>query len=357
MRSRTGSGLLTLAIACGLLAAAPLPAMAQNSGSDKLKAIVGFPPGGGIDTVARLLFRHFAKHNGGVAPVIQNMPGAGSMVAINYTAARAPKDGSEITFDSGSPAIAQLTKQKNVRFDYAKLSIIGAMKGGTYLMFSRKAVIPGGLKQPTDILKAKGAIFAGQNPRLVLDIYGRLALNLLGVDYKYVSGYRGAPARLLAIRRNEADIATLALQGYRAAAEPRMVKNGHAVPLWYFAGEDAKGAPVPDKDIPDMPMFRDVYKKAKGKEPSGPVWQALQVMNRISGKYLVIGPPDMNKDALDRLRKVFAKATADPELRQEFKKVLGFELTPIPVADMEAIYAGFSKLDAGAVGEISKLMK
>lgn len=350
----TVAAILTIAAASFCL---PNTTAAQTSQGSKLRVIVGFPAGGGIDTVARLIFRHFAKHNGGNSPVIQNMPGAGGMISVNYTAARAPKDGSVITFDSGSPAIAQLTKQKSVRFDYSKLSIVGAVKGGTYLMFTRKAVIPGGLNEPAEILKANGAIFAGQNPRLVLDIYGRLALNLLGVNYKYVSGYRGAPARFLAIRRNEADIATVALQGYRAAAEPRMVKNGHAVPLWYFASEDAKGMAVADKDIPDMPMFREVYKKAKGKDPSGSVWQALQVMNRISGKYLVIGPPGMNKAALERLRKVFTQTAADPNLRQEYKKILGFELAPIPVEEMQAVYANLSKLDPGAVAEITKLMK
>jgi tripartite-type tricarboxylate transporter receptor subunit TctC len=251
----------------------------------------------------------------------------------------------------------QLTKQKNVRYDYTKLSIVGAITTGSYLMFTRKAAVPGGVNQPADISKGKGIVFAGQNPRLVLDIYGRLALNLLGIDYKYVAGYRGAPARLLAIRRNEADIATVALQGYRAAAEPQMVKNGHAVPLWYFANEDANGKVVKDPNITDMPTYRDVYAKVKGKPPSGPMWEALRLMSRVTGQYIMVGPPNMDKAALTRLRKVFDATVADADYQKEAKRILGFETPGVKLGDALKLIGEVAKADPAVVAEIAKLMK
>ena len=47
--------------------------------------IVGFTPGGGYDLYARLLAQHLGKHiPGNPAVVTQNMPGAGSLKAVNY---------------------------------------------------------------------------------------------------------------------------------------------------------------------------------------------------------------------------------------------------------------------------------
>ncbi|MGE3246893.1 MAG: Bug family tripartite tricarboxylate transporter substrate binding protein [Beijerinckiaceae bacterium] len=353
IRSRKAFTLASAALLAGFVA----PGLTHHALAKDIRAIVGFPAGGGVDTSARLFFRYFAKHNDGKAPVIQSMPGAAGVIALNYAAARAPRDGSEIVFDIWSPVILQLTKQKNVRYDYTKLSIIGAMTSGSYLMFTRKAAVPGGVAQPGDLLKGKGLIFAGQNPRLVLDIYGRLALNLLGVDYKYVPGYRGAPARLLAIRRNEADIATVALQGYRAAAEPQLVKTGHAVPLWYFANEDAKGNAVKDPNITDIPMFRDVYAKVKGKAPSGPVWDALRLMSRVTGQYIVVGPPGMDKGELERLRKAFYATVADKEYQKEAQRILGFETPGVKLEDALKLIDEVSKADPAAVAEIAKLMQ
>ena len=340
------------------LIASPSAALAQQAGnSQKLKAVVGFPPGGGVDTPARLFFRYFAKHNGGQAPVVQNMPGAAGVIALNYMAARAPRDGSEIIFDNWAPVLMQLTRRKPVRYDYNKMSIIGAMKSGTYLMFVRKAAVPGGFKTQGDLLKDKTFVFAGQNPTLVLDIYARLSLNLLGVKYKYVSGYRGAPARFLAIQRGEADIASGALQGYRSAAEPQLVKTGHAAPLWYFADEDSKGNAVKDPNIPDMPMFREVYRKVKGTEPSGVTWKALQLMGRVTGQWIVMGPPGLKPEVQQQLSTAFYATLADPEYRKEAQRILGFETTPVQRDDALRLISEVSKAYPATVAEIAKLMK
>ena len=60
----------------------------------RLTLTVGYGPGGGYDVFARLLARHMGKYIPGNPPIIvQNMPGAGSLIAANYLYAVAPKDG------------------------------------------------------------------------------------------------------------------------------------------------------------------------------------------------------------------------------------------------------------------------
>src|SRR5207244_4518964 len=74
-------------------------ALAQHSvegfyRSRQVNLIVGYGPGGGYDIVARLVARHLARYiPGNPSIVVQNMPGAGSMRAVNYLYSIAPKDG------------------------------------------------------------------------------------------------------------------------------------------------------------------------------------------------------------------------------------------------------------------------
>src|SRR5712691_2876465 len=91
-RSRRG---LLLAIGCGVLAAAAPPAPAADFYQGKtLTLIVGYAPGGGVDTTARVVARHLVRFiPGQPSVVVQNMEGAAGIVAVNYLDRRAAPDG------------------------------------------------------------------------------------------------------------------------------------------------------------------------------------------------------------------------------------------------------------------------
>jgi len=83
-----------LAFGC-LLCAGPSSVAAQEFYAGKtITIVVGAAAGGGFDTYARLLARHMPKHiPGRPATVVQNMPGAGMLIAPKYTVAQAKPDG------------------------------------------------------------------------------------------------------------------------------------------------------------------------------------------------------------------------------------------------------------------------
>src|ERR1041385_2212763 len=67
-----------------------------------VRIIVGYPPGGGYDAYSRVIGRHLGKHiPGSPTVVIDNMAGAGSIVAANHMFNVAPKDGTVIGNVSG----------------------------------------------------------------------------------------------------------------------------------------------------------------------------------------------------------------------------------------------------------------
>lgn len=85
---------LLIAMTVGL--AISLPAFGQDAyyKGKTIRIIVGFPPGGGYDTHSRLLARHFGKHiAGNPTIVVDNMTGAGSLIAANYIYRVARPDG------------------------------------------------------------------------------------------------------------------------------------------------------------------------------------------------------------------------------------------------------------------------
>jgi len=112
-----------------VLAAIPLAGFAQSSpyAGKTVTIIVGYKAGGGYDATARLLARHLPKHIPGKPTVIvQNMPGANSMIAANHVYNVAKPDGLTIgTFNRNLP-VAQLTKVDGVKYDMTKFAWIGS---------------------------------------------------------------------------------------------------------------------------------------------------------------------------------------------------------------------------------------
>ena len=324
----------------------------------RITMIVGLAAGGGLDIMARLFSKHLAKHIPGAPDiVVQNMPGAAGATAMNFMATRAAKDGFTLIYDSWTP-LEQIIKSPHVNYDYTKMSYIGALRGGPWMLFAKKSVIPGGLSDPKDILKATDLVYGGQQPALILDIHGRLALNMLNVKYKYVYGYQGAAAIRFAMERNEVHVTTHGLQGYRQGVEQTLVKNGIAVPLFYFQRRDENGNYVPSNLINDMPSFQSVYRDVIGPNQTGIDWEALELLTDLYGSAsnFVWGPPNMDPRAIEPLRAAVAKTMADPEFIAEQNALFGFPHEYLTPSEAQKIISRINTVSPQLIEYFSKLM-
>ncbi|MBN9080769.1 MAG: hypothetical protein BGP04_21075 [Rhizobiales bacterium 62-17] len=348
--------LLGLLILAGMGQILPSAAQDQFSGK-RLTIVVGFAAGGGNDVAARLLARALPRHLAGEPSVIiQNMPGAAGATALGYLAHRAPKDGTVLAYDSWTP-LEQVTSSHRP-FDYLKMSLVAAMHGGPYVVFGRKDMVPGGMTRSADIAKAGQLIYGGQQPSLTLDIHGRIGLNILGINYKYIAGYVGAGLVRQALARGEVQITTHGLQGYRSGVEPDLVKSGVAMPLWYFPGRNKSGDFVPSPLVPDMPTFQDVYKQVRGDKKNELDWAALELMSDFySVAHFLWAPPDADPKALAVLRSAVQKSMADPEFIDEQKRVFGFAYTHVPQDEAEKIVSRLKNVPPELVEYFRKLMQ
>ncbi len=124
---RTLGGLLALSVVA--LAVAPRLAGAQDDfyRGKTMRIIVGFSAGGGFDTFARTLARHLGRHLPGTPTIIvENMPGAGSLIAANHVYKVARPDGLTLGHFIGGLFLGQVLGQKGVEFDARKFEFVGA---------------------------------------------------------------------------------------------------------------------------------------------------------------------------------------------------------------------------------------
>lgn len=328
-----------------------LPANAQYFKGKTITVLVGYSPGGGADTQSRLLTPYLANHvPGNPRMIVKNMTGGGGTKAQNFLYERAKKDGLTIVY-SPSSAQSQLLERKGIRYDYGKIEIIGAMVGAPVMAYARKDLVPGGLKNSEDIIKAKGIKIGGRRASSPLDMFARGALDTLGVKYTYVPGYKGGSRVAAGVRRDEVNMAGNGLDSWIARFSPSMGgADGVAKPLWYFKFRDANGNAI--KSITGgLPSFEEVYRRVHGKAPSGPFWEKFKflISLRSAVTHLYMGPPGMNKQALADLRTGFDNMIKDPQAMAKQKKILHNVYVPVSRDSAAKAFKSISKVDPAMV--------
>ncbi len=295
----------------------------------RLTILINYSAGGPTDIEARLFARNIGKLIPGNPQVIsKNMAGAGGIVATNYLGQKARPNGLTIGYFTAT-ATAQAfkpLKDKGLRVDPRSFGLI-ATQAGTSFAYIRTDVAPG-IKKPEDILKTNGFTVAGLRAMSSLDLRERLVLDLLGVKYDYVTGYRGSSKARISVMQNETQYHTESQPSFRAKVIPTMVVTGMVIPMFYYPYDD--GNEVTDwseiaKGLDIMP-FHKFYEKVKGKKPSGMLWKAFREVNRVGSmtQRAILMPPKSPKEALTALRNAVTALNKDPEFAKDAMKTINF---------------------------------
>ncbi len=207
----------------------------------RLNILINFGVGGPTDIEGRLFAKYIARHIAGDPNIlVQNMDGAGGIVGARYLGEVAPTDGSVVGYFTGTGFMYALDPSR-FRTDFKTYQFV-AIQGGTTIHFVRTDVPPG-MQAATDIVKAQGLIGGGLSVDTPKDLRMRLGLDMLGVPYKYVTGYRSSPPARLAFQKGEINLFSESPPSYRSVVEPNLVATGQAIPVWY----DAYSNTVPER--------------------------------------------------------------------------------------------------------------
>jgi tripartite-type tricarboxylate transporter receptor subunit TctC len=285
----------------GALAMLPLAAAAQpNFAGKTVIIIVGYKPGGGYDGTARMLARHLPQHLPGKPTVIvQNMPGGNSIIAANHMYNVAKPDGLTIgTFNRNLP-IAQLTGVQGVKFDITKFAWIGSAANETTILAIRDD-LP--YKTFDELRKAKEPVVIGSTgPGANTYDFPLLLKDMLGVNFKIVSGYSSSADIMLAVERKEVDGRAGSYSSIQPFIDRKLVRP-------------VIRARTTDKHLQQLPLDEDFAPNARAKA----IMALRSAPEQIARPYVL--PPGTSADIVKALRDAFAATISDPATQAEAKK-------------------------------------
>ncbi len=306
------------ALGLGIAAAAVVSAsaaddVAQFYKGKRIKIIVGAGPGGGYDTYGRMLGRHIGRYiPGNPSIIVQDMNGAGSVVAANFIVNVAPKDGTVIGGLQREVALVQLLGQPGPKYKAKDFQWLGSLasEAGVCGVATRT-----GIKSFEDVFKRQFTM--GSTGPNTTEFDPAMINALLGGQFKLIMGYPSTPPVHLAIERGEVDGVCQSWASFKEQST-QMLKEGKIKPIVQIAF-------TPDPELAKMgvPNLFDFITPAHVQ----PGYTTADVDNyfRIAHAGNVMGRPfavvtGVPEARVEALRKAFVETTKDTKFLADAKK-------------------------------------
>jgi len=278
-----------VAVMLGAAALLPRGVAAQDYPERPVTIVLPYTPGGSVETIARLLGERLAQRLGKPF-VIENKPGAGTVIGASYVARSAP-DGYTLLLATSTTMAINVSVFKSLPYDPLRDFTPVALVAGVPFILVVNPNLP--IQSVTDFVNlAKGTpgglAYASFGPGSAAHLYAELFKNMTGIAGTHIP-YKGSPPAL-----NDVVAGHVAwMFGDFATALPLV----HAGKLRALGVSTA--SPVPA--APDIPALAQAG--VPGYEASA--WQ------------MIAAPSAVPKPIIDRLSSELREATADPEIQKQ----------------------------------------
>lgn len=299
----------------------PHNASAQSASffkGNQLFMVVASDVGGGYDTYARLLARYMGNYlPGKPSIVVQNMPGAGGLKAMDYIVNVVPKDGTYMgAMPSGVAYEPMLGTTGTARYDAPAVNWVGSMA---------KEVAVTILQNPTPIksfedMQKETVIVGSSGATATNSVYARLMNALFATKFRIVEGYSGQPPVYLAMERGEVHGSAGLYYSSLAAGKPDWLRDKKVSIIVQIALEKSP-------DLPDVPLLYDLAKTEEDRQVL-----RLALAGLLMGHPFVL-PNGVPADRVKIIRTAFMDALKDKALLEEAQKMT----LPITPLDGEAV--------------------
>jgi hypothetical protein len=321
MRAQRWANLLAAVAALAASArAAEAPAADFYSGKT-LTVVVGFAPGGGVDTTARVVARHLVRFiPGEPSLVVQNMEGAAGLVAMNYVDRRVAADGLTVAMPGRSWYVEGALKGAGVSFDVDRLTFIGSPGGVNSALYVRTST---GVDSLAALKASPKPLTFGTLGSTTPTAMVPALLGAAGYPIKIISGYVSTARVLLALEQGEVD-------GF-----------------WTVEDSFARRHDLIDKNIvrpilqtrphfPEVPLLSEVMPQSQR-----PLLMMLEAPENFG--LPLVGPSGIPADRTATLRKAFLAMAADPQYQAEAIKAEQPAGSPIDGAQLQAMIQELAK--------------
>lgn len=312
-----------------------------------VRVVVGFPAGGGSDAEGRVLTRHLGKYiPGNPTLIVQNMPGAGGLVASNWFEDIAKPDGSTLYYCVGSTAVTQQAfGMEGVKYDLRGWEIVGSVDRATSLVLLR----PDKMERLTDKSKPPLGIGArtGDDSWSTIFLWGAEYLNW---NVRWILGYQGGGELRVAFERGETDLyATANLVALR-----ELIASGFR-PLTQQGSLTSTGSFRRRPEFKDVPTFDEML---GNRRPTGDAWAAYVTWAGSDAIGRPLFAPRKTPSAMvQQLRDAFGKLPADKEFMAELKKVGGDDAELLLSKDAEPVLRQVLTVTPGVQEFVKKITK
>ncbi len=308
-----------------------------------VRLVVGFSAGGGFDVYSRAISRHLSKHlSGNPTVIVENMTGAGSLVAANHVFKVAKPDGLTIGNINGGIFVQQLLGWPGIEFDALKFEHVGVPVRDKSVCVMTKASGFNSFEKWTESktplkLGGTGPGSATHNIPLIL----KEALNL---PIQLVSGYKGiADVRLAAEGGELAGVCGWTWDSLKATWT-RALESGDAIVVLQTVAQ-------PISELPKVPL---AISAAKTEESRQLIQTGIHDVSDLTYSYVL--PPATPKDRVEIVRKAFADTMKDEEFIGDTKKSkLGLE--PMNGDELEKTVRRLFKVSPGVVAKLKDVLK
>jgi tripartite-type tricarboxylate transporter receptor subunit TctC len=305
-----------------------------------VRIIVGLAAGGGFDVYARALARHMGKHiPGNPAFIVDNMPGAGSMIAANYVYKSAKPDGLTLGHFVGSLFMQQLLGRPGAEFQAMKYEFIGApIPEKTACALTKASDITSmdrwfAAKTPVKL----GA--TGSGP--IVDVPKILKV-AAGLPIQLVLGFKGTADIRLAAESGELAGACWSWDAIRSTWTRALESGDVTIVL--------QAVPQPLADLPRAPL---AINYAKTDEARQLIQLGIHDAADIARPFVM--PPNTPKDRVRIIRQAFLATLKDPAFVAEAEKSK-LDIDPVTGEALEKIVGGIYKLNPATLTRLKEVL-
>jgi tripartite-type tricarboxylate transporter receptor subunit TctC len=287
----------------------------------QIHLFVGSAAGSGYDIMARAVAQHMSDHiPGHPVIIVENQPGAASVVMTNSLVANQPHDGTAFGAAINGMPTAQLLSPGSVHFDPTKLIWLGSADRDSQVAYVSKTSPVQSLQD----LETKELIVGATTPGTTQVDFPVIAKAFLGLKFKVVSGYEGTAQIHKAVEAGEVQGVGANAFASLQAVSPHWLPDGFAkvIGLWN---------PTPSPSVgKDVPLFISLAKTEKARE-------ALMLMvSRVEYGRPFFAPPGVPADRAKALKTAFMETMKDPAFLADAQK-LHLEIDPISGEQVEKL--------------------
>ena len=280
---------------------------------------VGYTPGGGYDTYARLVSRHIGEFIPGKPQlIVKNVPGGGGRVLMGYMSNVAPKDGTVLALADQSLPLQQAMRDPSIHFDAKTLIYIGNPDADNNTVATWHTT---GVKSVEDA-RRKEVIVGSTGPNTSSQI--PYAMNAtLGTKFKVVAGYPGGNEINMSMENGETGARGSSPWSTWKATKPDWLRDKKLNII-------AQVGLVRADDLPDVPLIMELATN----DADHAALKLLSAPATVGRPFFTT--PGVPANRVKALREAFNAMVNSPAFLDEAKK-LSLDINPVSGEELQKI--------------------